>query len=98
MKNKFDISHFINTLTEQSVLAGIVERVKKRRKELKLSQKDLATRSGVSYSSIRRFESIGEISFSSLLKIAKVLGVLKEFDMLFRKEIVMNLKEYVKWE
>ncbi len=94
MKNKYDLNDFVKTLTEQSVLNGIVERVRERRKEIKLSQKELAQRSGVSYASIRRFESTGEISFSSLLKIASVLNALADFEKLFNTEIVSNLKEY----
>ena len=73
IKNKYDLNNFVRTLTEQSVLSGIVERVRERRKELKISQKELSQKSGVSYASIRRFESTGEISFNSLLKIASVL-------------------------
>lgn len=94
MKNMYDINNFVHTLTEQSVLSGIVERVKQRRKELKLTQQGLAKRSGVSYASIRRFESTGEISFTSLLKIANALNALADFNMLFNNEIVSNLKEY----
>ena len=94
MKNKYDLSDFVQTLTEQSVLSGIVKRVKERRKELKLTQHGLALRSGVSYGSIRRFESTGEISFNSLLKIASVLNALADFNILFGNEIVTDLKEY----
>lgn len=94
MKNKYDLNDFVSTLTEQSVLCGIVERVKERRKELKLSQKALSKRSGVSYASIRRFESTGEISFTSLLKISSVLNSLADFCKLFENEIVTDLKEY----
>lgn len=94
MENKYDLNNFVHTLTEQSVLSGIVERVKERRKELKLTQHGLAQRSGVSYASIRRFESSGEISFNSLLKIASVLNALADFNMLFGNEIVCDLKEY----
>ena len=94
MNNKYDINNFVNTLTEQSVIGGIVERIKERRKELKITQHTLAQRSGVSYASIRRFESTGEISFTSLLKIANVLNALADFNMLFANEIVSNLKEY----
>ena len=94
MKNKYDLNDFVSTLTEQSVLCGIVERVKERRKELKLSQQALSKRSGVSYASIRRFESTGEVSFTSLLKIASVLNALADFCKLFENEIVTNLKEY----
>ena len=94
MKNKYDLNNFVHTLTEQSVLNGIVERVKERRKELKISQKGLSQKSGVSYASIRRFESTGEISFNSLLKIASVLNALVDFNMLFSNEIISDLKEY----
>ncbi len=94
MKNKYDLNNFVHTLTEQAVLSGIVERVKERRKELKLTQQELSQRSGVSYASIRRFESTGEISFNSLLKIASVLNALADFNMLFGNELVSDLKEY----
>ena len=94
MENKFDIGDFVPTLTEQSVLKNIIQNIKQRRKELKMTQKMLAQKSGVSYASIRRFETCGEISFSSLLKIANCLHSLDEFNMLFSREIVSNLKEY----
>ncbi len=94
MEIKYDIGDFVPVLTEQKVLCDIVNNVRKRRKEMKLSQKKLATRSGVSYASIRRFESCGEISFNSLLKIADVLNCLNDFTQLFSHEILFNLKEY----
>lgn len=94
MKNMYDINNFVHALTEQSVLSGITERVKQRRKECKLTQQGLARKSGVSYASIRRFESTGEISFTSLLKIANALNALADFNMLFNTEIISNLKEY----
>lgn len=94
MKNIYDINDFVCVLTEQNVLKGIVERVKLRRKELKLTQKGLAKKSGVSYASIRRFESTGEISFASLLKIANALNALSDFNSLFDNEIITNLKDY----
>ena len=94
MKNMYDINDFVHTLTEQSVLSGIIEKAKQRRKELKLTQQGLAKKSGVSYASIRRFESTGEISFTSLLKIANALSALADFNMIFNTEHVLNLKEY----
>ncbi|MDD4251407.1 MAG: helix-turn-helix transcriptional regulator [Candidatus ainarchaeum sp.] len=94
MKNKFDISNFINTTTEQSVTANLVERERQRRKELKLSRLDLSKRSGVSYSSIRRFESTGDISLASLIKIASTMDCLKDFNELFKNKIITNLKDY----
>jgi len=54
-----------------------------RRKARKLSLSRLSEISGVSYGSIKRFESSGEISLISLLKIAVVLECTDEFEQLF---------------
>ena len=93
MKKRFDISDFVNVQTIQSTLVSLTDRVKERRKELKLSQKLLAQKSGVSYASVRRFESTGDIAFVSLLKIARVLNCLEDFNTLFSKKIITNLKD-----
>lgn len=93
MKNKYDINQFVKTLTIESVLGKIVEKVKKKRKERKFTQQELAKRSGVNYASIRRFETTGEISFSSLLKIANALNCLAEFNLLFPSDKITNLKD-----
>ena len=53
------------------------------RKQLKLSQAQLADRSGVSLGSIKRFEQTGKVSFEALLKLAHVLGRLSDFEALF---------------
>ena len=94
MKSNFDISVFVNAETEQSVLAELVKRERQRRKDLRLSQKEMAVRSGVSYASIRRFEATGEISLSSLLKIGSVMDCLSDFNGLFKNKIITNLKDY----
>ena len=94
MVNKFDIGQFVVTLTEQSVVNGIVERMKRRRKQMKLSQRQLSQKSGVAYSSLRRFETTGEISLSSLLKIAHALDALKDFESIFKGQAITNLKDY----
>ena len=94
MENRFDISEFVDAETEQSVLADLVKREKLRRKELGFSQKELATRSGVSYASLRRFESSGDISMSSLLKIGNALNCLSDFNDLFKHKKITNLKDY----
>ena len=53
------------------------------RRQLKLSQAQLAERSGVSLGSIKRFEQTGKISFEALLKLAHLLGRLSDFENLF---------------
>ena len=94
MVNKFDIGQFVGTLTEQSVTNGIVERMKIRRKQMKLSQRQLSQKSGVTYASIRRFETTGDISLASLLKIAHALDALKDFESIFKGQAITSLKDY----
>ena len=94
MRQKYDIREFVDVPTRQSVLSALVERVRARRKEQGLSQKQLAARSGVSYASVRRFETEGEISLSSLMRIAQVLDCMQDFDALFRTKKIIDLKEF----
>ena len=93
MKEMYDINDFVSVPTESKTTNDLVERFKKRRKELKLSQKDLSTRSGVSYASIRRFEEAGEISLTSLIKLANAIDCLNDFDELFKNAKISSLKE-----
>lgn len=94
MDKKFDIGTFVNILTVQAVENNLKERFKKRRKEKGLSQRKIATLSGVSYSSVRRFEEKGEISLRSLLELARVLGLLEEFNVLFSTPVITDLRNY----
>ncbi|MCL2522451.1 MAG: helix-turn-helix domain-containing protein [Erysipelotrichales bacterium] len=92
-ENKFDIKNFVDVETEQAVITELVKRVKLRRKDLGISQQLLATRSGVSYGSVRRFESTGDISLTSLLKIGEALEALSDFNQLFKGRRVKSLKD-----
>ncbi len=80
MERRFDISDFVDTVTEASITENLIKRVKLRRKELKYTQQELAKRSGVSYASIRRFETTGDISLASLIKIAHAMNCLEDFN------------------
>lgn len=93
MKEMFDINDFVSVPTESKTTKNLVERFKKRRKELNISQKDLSIKSGVSYASIRRFESNGEISLSSLIKLANAIDCLSDFEALFKNAKISSLKE-----
>ena len=73
----------------------MIERVKMRRREGKISQKELSVRSGVSYASIRRFENTGEISTTALLRIAIVLGHEADFDRIFERKNYQSLDEII---
>ena len=63
----------------------ISDRFVKIRKNRKITQKRLSVISGVSYASIRRFEESGEISFSSLIKLALALRLYEDLDNLFKE-------------
>ncbi|MBQ0070904.1 MAG: helix-turn-helix transcriptional regulator [Spirochaetales bacterium] len=73
----------------------IAKNARSRRKSMKLSQKELAEKSGVSYASVRRFESTGEISFVSLLAIAEVLEEKEEFEKLFTARHYRTMEEFL---
>lgn len=92
MKNKYDISDFVSIVTEQSVKTNLVNRFRLRRKEFGISQKELSIRSGVSYGSIRRFETTGNISLHALLRLCSVIGCLEEFNDLFVNPIVKGIR------
>lgn len=55
----------------------LAEHTRRRRIDSGLTQQGLATRSGVSLSTLRKFEQKGLISLESFLKIAIVLGLLE---------------------
>jgi transcriptional regulator with XRE-family HTH domain len=61
------------------------------RKQIGLSQSQLALRSGVSLGSIKRFELTGQISLESLLKSVQILNRLNDFDLILKP--TDNLKE-----
>jgi len=69
------------------------QRVRKRRREGKISQTEMAQRSGVSLGSVKRFEGSGEISLTNLLRIAAVLGYENDFFKLFERKNYQSLDE-----
>lgn len=73
-------------------IAGKIIRLRKRKK---ISQKELALRSGVSLGSVKRFEQSGEISLQSLSKIAIALGVENELLSLFEDVPFTSIEEVI---
>lgn len=69
----------INISTPKSIMQDLKDKFKQKRLSLNLTQEGLSNKSGVSLGSIKRFESSGEISFESLLKVALVLNCLDDF-------------------
>ncbi len=77
------------------ILTTIASNTKKRRKEHKLTQKELASKAGVTYASYRRFEETGQISLDSFVKIACVLDSERELQRLFTSRHYNSIEEII---
>lgn len=73
-------------------IAGKIVQLRKRKK---ITQKELAVRSGVSLGSVKRFEQCGEISLQSFTKLAIALGVEGELESLFDEVPFASIEEVI---
>ena len=73
----------------------IAQKIVRLRKRKKITQKQLAARSGVSLGSLKRFEQSGEISLQSLTKIAIALDVENELEDLFNNVPLASIEEVI---
>jgi len=79
-----------------AITKDIAERVKARRLETALTQKELALRAGIPLPTYRRFERNGEISLRSLVMLGLVLGATDEFSALFTTKTYKNIDDLLK--
>lgn len=84
-----------NPKSPNDIAKNLVEKVKHQRKLLKISQEQLASKSGVSLGSIKRFESKYEISLHSLIKILIALNLEKDFENLFTQKTYNSIDEVI---
>ena len=82
--------------TPQEMAVDAATRFKDMRKAKKIKLKDLSRNSGVPYSTIRRFESSGEISFLSLVKIVSTIGEDEEITNMFTRRIPASIEEIIR--
>ena len=87
------INFYQKTWTE--INNDIAQKIVRLRKRKKITQKQLAARSGVSLGSLKRFEQIGEISLQSLTKIAIALDVENELEGLFDNVPFASIEEII---
>ena len=73
----------------------LAQRVRNIRKRRSISQEKLASKSGVSYGSVKRFESTGQISLLSLTKIAMALDIADELRNIFSQVPYRDRKEVI---
>lgn len=81
--------------TAPEINIDIAKRMIAIRKRRKISQKELAKRSGVSLGSLKRFEQTGEISLLSLTKISIALELDEEMENLFSEVPFNSIEEII---
>ena len=86
---------FFNPKTPNDIAHELVEKIKQHRKKLKISQAQLASKSGVSLGSIKRFESKYEISLNSFIKILIALNLERDLENLFTQRSYNSIDEVI---
>lgn len=86
-------NYFSFQQTPNEIMSNIATRIRAIRKRRKISQKKLSEKSGVSFGSVKRFETTGEISLFSLVKIAIALDIAEELETLFAEVPFLSIEE-----
>ena len=82
--------------TAEEMDEALALRLKNIRKRRGLSQQQLRERSGVSYGSLKRFESTGQISLLSLTKLAIALNCAEDIRKLFTDVAYSSIEEVIR--
>lgn len=83
--------------TTDEIALNVAKRLIKIRKIKKITQLELAEQSNVSYGTIKRFETTGEISFHSLIKLCVALDNVEEIRNLFTEIPFTDISEVIKY-
>lgn len=81
--------------TAEELDQKMAQRIRNIRRRRSISQEKLAEMSGVSYGSIKRFETSGQISLISLTKIAIALDLANELRNLFTQAPYKDIQEVI---
>ena len=82
--------------TPYEMAADVAARFRNVRKSKKTTIKALSEKSGVPYSTIRRFEKTGEIAFLALVKMASALDEDAQITDLFADRIPASIEEVIR--
>lgn len=82
--------------TCNEINTDLANRMVQLRKRKKITQEELARRSGVALASLRRFERTGEVSLKSFTKLAIALEVDHELDELFTQVPFASIEEVIR--
>ena len=83
----------VSTSELMKVVAGNLRAMRLRRN---ISQKDFASKVGITLPTYRRFETTGEISLRKLVEIAKFFDVARDIKNLFTKREYSSIEEVIK--
>ena len=81
--------------TAEELDLKIAQRVRDIRKRRSISQKRLSEMSGVSYGSVKRFETTGQISLVSLTKLAMALDIAGDLRNIFTQIPYWDIQEVI---
>ncbi len=93
-----DIDFILNQHNSAYLAKVLVKNFKKMRINRNYTQKELASRSGIALSILKRFEQKTEISLSNLLRLAVILDAVDGFDKLFIFNEINSLDDYLEQE
>ena len=82
--------------TPAEMAMDTAKRFRELRSAKRITMKALSTASGVPYSTIRRFEGTGEISFLSLVKLTSALGEDEEIRGMFANRMPASIEEVIR--
>lgn len=82
--------------TAEEMNQKLADRVRNIRRRRSISQERLSRMSGVSFGSIKRFETTGKISLLSLTKIAIALDCGDEIRNMFQQIPYRNIEEVIR--
>ena len=82
--------------TPEEINLALAKRLSRIRKRRSLSQVQLSEKSNVSYGSIKRFETSGQISLLSLTRLCVALGCVEEIRSLFTQVEYGSIEEVLR--
>ncbi len=91
-----DIDIILNNSNPAFIAKKLAENAVNMRIRNNITQAELAEKSGVTLSSLKRFEQKAEISLANLLRLAVVLGATEGFGNLFTEMETATLDDYLK--
>ena len=83
----------IELSTSTEIIKLLVDKIEKKRKKSKITQKNLAKKSGMSYGAYREFIDNSSISLASFISLFHVLGLFSELKTLVENKEVKSIAQ-----